>query len=87
MRESAAWLHRIDAPIVLLSPTADGAPRPRKMRRSMAWLMNAWKAGALLSCATGAVPPRAAGEGELKVLLLLRGSMLPEYDAKKGACK
>ena len=53
----------------------------------MAWLMNAWKAGALLSCATGAVPPRAAGEGELKVLLLLRGNMLPEYDAKKGACK
>ena len=53
----------------------------------MVWLMNAWKVGALLSCATGAVPPRAVGEGEVKVLLLLRGYMLPECDAKEGTCK
>jgi len=57
------------------------------MRRLVVWLMNAWKVGALLSCATGAVPPRAAGEGEVKVLLLLRGNTLPEYESKEGACK
>ena len=37
------------------------------------------------SCATGAVPPRAVGEGEVKVLL--RGYIVPEYDAKEGTCK
>jgi len=37
------------------------------------------------SCANGAVPPRALGEEEVKVLL--RGSMMPEYDAKEGTCK
>jgi len=32
----------------------------------------------------GAVPPRA--EGEEKVEVLLRGYMLPEYDAKEWTC-
>ena len=38
-----------------------------------------------LSCTTGAVPPRAVGEVEVKVFL--RGYMMPEYDAKEGTCK
>ena len=37
------------------------------------------------SCTTGAVPPRAVGEEEAKVLL--RGCMMPEYDSKEGTFK
>jgi len=43
------------------------------------------KAGALLSCAIGADPPRAVEEEEVEVLL--RGYVLPECDAKEGTCK
>ena len=32
-------------------------------------------------------PPRAVGEGEVKVFLVFHGCMLPEYDAKEGTCK
>jgi len=49
------------------------------------WLTNALKAGALLSCAIGADPPRAVEEEEVEVLL--RGYVLPECDAKESTCK